>query len=67
MTRRSPDERLRTAADCLSQLRGMKIMGSFVSASSHDPDGSRLLLRLKQAQLFEAISGPCPIAYEHTR
>jgi len=25
-------------------------------------DVSRLLLRLKQAQLFEAVSGPCPIA-----
>ena len=31
------------------------------------PDGSRLLFRLMQAQLFEAVSGPCPIAYEYTR
>jgi len=45
----------------------MKIIGSTVSASCHFTDGSRLLFRLKQAQLFEAVSGPCPIAYEHTR
>ena len=45
----------------------MKIIGSAVSASCHSTNGSRLLFRLKQAQLFEAVSGPCPIAYDHTR
>jgi hypothetical protein len=44
-----------------------EIYGFFRFSVCHAPDGSRLWLRLKQAQLFEAISGPCPIAYEHTR
>jgi hypothetical protein len=40
----------------------MKIIGSAVSASRHFADGNRLLFRLKQAQLFEAVSGSCPVA-----
>jgi hypothetical protein len=40
---------------------------SAVSASRHFAHGSRLLLRLKQAQLFEAFSGPCPIAIAQMR
>ncbi|MDP4977868.1 MAG: hypothetical protein NWQ21_00285, partial [Desulfobacterales bacterium] len=47
--------------------RSMKIISSALSASRHFADGSRLLLRLKQAQLFEAFSGPCPIAIAHIR
>jgi hypothetical protein len=42
-------------------------MSSAISAFRHFADGSRLLFRLKQAQLFEAVSEPCPIAIEHIR
>jgi len=45
----------------------MKMMGSSGSTSCHAPAGSRLQLRLKQAQLFEAVSGSCPIAFEHAQ
>ena len=51
----------------IGPLQCIKIIGSTVSASCHFTDGSRLLFRLKQAQLFEAFSGPCPIAIAHIR
>jgi hypothetical protein len=49
------------------QLRRMRIIGSVVSTSRHFAYESRLLFQLKQAQLFEALSGPFPIAIAHIR
>jgi len=51
----------------LGPPRRMKIIYSCGSASCHSADESRLLLRLKQVQLFEAVSGPCAIAIAHIR
>ena len=47
--------------------RFMKMIGSPVQRPVMSTNGSRLLFRLKQAQLSETVRGLDPIAYDHTR